>query len=132
MEVKKSPKADLEGKKSTGLLIGYVMVLAIIFAAFEWTQRDRKIDTSGQVAEVVFEEEIEIPITEQPEQVAAPPPPEAPSIAETLTIVDDDSDVQQSAILSAAIGCPTRKSNCQVGFSESGGNGALYAAKRHL
>ena len=101
MEVKKSPKADLEGKKSTGLLIGYVMVLAIIFAAFEWTQRDRKIDTSGQVAEVVFEEEIEIPITEQPEQVAAPPPPEAPSIAETLTIVDDDSDVQQSAILSS-------------------------------
>ena len=93
MEVKKSPKADLEGKKSTGLLIGYVMVLAIIFAAFEWTQRDRKIDTSGQVAE--------IPITEQPEQIAAPPPPEAPSIAETLTIVDDDSDVQQSAILSS-------------------------------
>ena len=100
MEVKKSPKADLEGKKSTGLLIGYVMVLAVIFAAFEWTQRDKKIDTSGQVAELVFEEEIEIPITEQPEQVQAPPPPEAPSIAETLTIVDDDSDVQQSAILS--------------------------------
>ncbi|MBQ9499634.1 MAG: energy transducer TonB [Bacteroidaceae bacterium] len=101
MEVKKSPKANLEDKKSTGLLIGYVMVLAVIFAAFEWTQRDKKIDTSGQVAEVVFEEEIEIPITEQPEQVQAPPPPEAPSIAETLTIVDDDSDVQQSAILSS-------------------------------
>ena len=83
------------------LLIGYVMVLAVIFAAFEWTQRDKKIDTSGQVAELVFEEEIEIPITEQPEQVEAPPPPEAPSIAETLTIVDDDSDVQQSAILSS-------------------------------
>ena len=43
MEVKKSPKADLEGKKSTWLLIGYVVVLAFMFVAFEWTQRDVKI-----------------------------------------------------------------------------------------
>ena len=28
MEVKKSPKADLEGRKSTWLLVGYVVVLA--------------------------------------------------------------------------------------------------------
>ena len=67
MEVKKSPKADLEGKKSTWLLVGYVVVLAFMFVAFEWTQRDVKIDTSQAVADVVFEEEI-IPITETPEQ----------------------------------------------------------------
>ena len=35
MEVKKSPKADLEGKKTTSLLIGYVLILAILFIAFE-------------------------------------------------------------------------------------------------
>ena len=29
MEVKKSPKADLEGKKSTWLLIGYVFILLL-------------------------------------------------------------------------------------------------------
>ena len=28
----------------------------------------------------------------------APPPPEAPSIAETLTIVDDDADVEETTI----------------------------------
>ena len=39
MEVKKSPKADLEGKKSTWLLVGYVVVLAFMFVAFEWTGR---------------------------------------------------------------------------------------------
>ena len=76
------------------------MVMAVLFLGFEWTQRDVKIDTSNQVVENVFEEEIEIPITEQPEQVQAPPP-EAPSIAETLTIVDDDSDIQESAIQSS-------------------------------
>ena len=96
MEIKKTPKADLENKKSTWLLVGYVIVLAFMFVAFEWTNRDIKIDTSQAITDLVFEEEI-IPITEQPEQVA-PPPPEAPSIAETLTIVDDDADVEETTI----------------------------------
>ena len=97
MEVKKSPKADLEGKKSTWLLVGYVVVLAFMFVAFEWTQRDVKIDTSQAVADVVFEEEI-IPITETPEQ-AAPPPPEAPKVAELLEIVDDKADIEESTTI---------------------------------
>lgn len=100
MEIKKTPKADLENKKSTWLLVGYVIVLAFMFVAFEWTKRDVQIDTSQAVTDVVFEEEIEIPITEQPE-VVAPPPPEAPSIAETLTIVDDDADVEETTIASS-------------------------------
>ena len=99
MEIKKSPKADLENKKSTWLLVGYVIVLAFMFVAFEWTKRDIKIDMSQAIADVMFEEEI-IPITEQPE-VVAPPPPEAPSIAETLTIVDDDSNVEETEIASS-------------------------------
>lgn len=99
MEIKKSPKADLESKKSTWLLVGYVIVLAFMFVAFEWTKRDIKIDTSQAITDVFFEEEI-IPVTEQPEQVT-PPPPEAPSIAETLTIVEDDADVEETAIVSS-------------------------------
>ncbi len=102
MEVKKSPKADLEGKRSTWLLIGYVITLAIMFVAFEWSERDVQIDTSQAVADVVFEEEIEIPITEQPEEVTPPPAPvEAPAIVETLTIVDDDMDVESTQIASS-------------------------------
>ncbi|NMA73169.1 MAG: energy transducer TonB [Bacteroidales bacterium] len=95
MEIKKTPKADLENKKSTWLLVGYVIALALMFVAFEWTQRDIVIDTSQGIADLVFEEEI-IPITQQPEQ-APPPPPEvieeAPQIAEVLNIVEDDEDV---------------------------------------
>lgn len=96
MEVKKSPKADLEGKKSTWLLLGYVVVLAFMFVAFEWTKRDIKIDTSQALADVVFEEEI-IPITESPDLVT-PPPPDAPSVADVLEIVDDKADVQETVI----------------------------------
>ena len=98
MEIKKSPKADLEGKKSTWMLIGYVIVLAIMFVAFEWTERDKVIDTSQALVDVVFEEEI-IPITQQPENIP-PPPPEAPSVAEVLQIVEDDANVEQTAIAS--------------------------------
>lgn len=99
MEVKKTAKADLENKKSTWLLVGYVIVLAFMFVAFEWTKRDIKIDTSQAVANIEFEEEI-IPITEQPEQAAPPPPPAAPPIAETLTIVEDDADVEETVMAS--------------------------------
>ncbi|MEG1685504.1 MAG: energy transducer TonB, partial [Bacteroides sp.] len=94
MEVKKSPKADLEGNRGMWLLVGYVMVLALLFVAFEWTQRDVKVSSDQGVADLVFEEEI-IPITQQ-EEIQAPPPPEAPSVAEVLTIVKDDAKVEET------------------------------------
>ncbi|MDR0961437.1 MAG: TonB family protein [Mediterranea sp.] len=98
MEIKKTPKADLESKKSTWLLIGYVVVLGFMFVAFEWSERDIKIDTSQAVSDAVFEEEI-IPITEQEEKIQ-PPPPEVKPIAETIEIVDDKADVEESTIQS--------------------------------
>ena len=36
MEVKKSPKADLEGKKTIFLEIGFVIALGILLSAFNW------------------------------------------------------------------------------------------------
>ncbi|MDO4948684.1 MAG: TonB family protein [Bacteroidales bacterium] len=96
MEVKKSKKADLEGKKSTWLLVGYVLILAILFVAFEWSERDMKVTTDTGIADVVFEEEM-IPITEQ-EQKVTPPPPEAPKVEEVLEIVENDANVEESTI----------------------------------
>ena len=97
MEIKKSPKADLEGKRSTWLLIGYVFILAVTFIAFEWSERDKKVATDTGIAQVDFEEEI-IPITEQEEPKQAPPPPEAPKVEEVLKIVENDANVQESTI----------------------------------
>ena len=99
MEIKKTPKADLENKKSTWMLIGYVIVLAFMFIAFEWTKRDIKIDTSQALTDLYFEEEM-VPITEQEEKVA-PPPPEVAPIIETLEIVADDADVEETVIASS-------------------------------
>ena len=98
MEIKKSPKADLEGKKTTGLLIGFVLILAAMFVAFEWTERDKKVTTDTGVVEPAFEEEM-VPITEQQEQPQAPPPPpEAPKMEEVLQIAENDANVEESTI----------------------------------
>lgn len=97
MEVKKSQKADLEGKKSTGMLIGYVLALAAMFVAFEWTQRDRKIEELEPVFESVYEEDM-IPISRQEEEVAAPPPAAAPKIAEVLNIVDNETELVEEEV----------------------------------
>ena len=58
MEVKKSPKADLEGKKTTWLLVGFVLILAAMFVAFEWTERDKQVTTDTGITEPIFEEEM--------------------------------------------------------------------------
>lgn len=42
MEVKKSPKVDLENKKLLFTQIGFVIALAAVLIAFEWTSTDRK------------------------------------------------------------------------------------------
>lgn len=101
MEIKKSPKADLESKRTTGLLIGFVLVLAAMFVAFEWTERDKRIVTDTGITEPIFEEEM-IPITEQEEkQPETPPPPEAPKMEEVLQIADNDANVEESTISSS-------------------------------
>ncbi len=101
MEIKKSKKADLEGQKGTGLLIGYIIALSAMFAAFEWTTREH-IETEPVVyaAYAAMEEEV-VPIT-QPIFTAAPPPPaEAPQVAEILDIVDDDTEIEEETIESS-------------------------------
>lgn len=114
MEVKKSPKADLEGKKSTWLLIGYVIVLAFMFVAFEWSERDKKVNMEQQVVEVTFEEEI-MPITETPPDPTTPPQPvEAPKVAELLEIVDDAQEVEESTDILTEDNIPTAPVNVNM------------------
>lgn len=99
MEIKKSPKADLEGKKTTWFLVGLVLILAAMFVAFEWTKRDVVITADSGIVDVPFEEEM-VPITQQEEPKQASPPPEAPKVEEVLRIADNDANVQESTIQS--------------------------------
>ena len=99
MEVKKAPVADLEGKKTTGMLVGFIFILGLMFVAFEWTRHE--IEETGEIFEVAmitFEEEI-IPITMQ-EKPVAPVPVEAKQISETIEIVEDDAEIEETIIQS--------------------------------
>ena len=99
MEIKKSEKADLERGKSTSLLIGFVVALAVMFVALEWTQRDKEINIDDYiVADLSLEEEI-VPIT-LPEKKTVPPPPQSVTVAEVIEIVEDDAEIVEDIIAS--------------------------------
>lgn len=87
MELKKTPKADLENKKQLYFMIGLVLALGIMLVGFEWTSKPTKADSLGTVGAVEVEEEI-IPVTR--EQEVKPPPPPPPKVIEVLNILDDD------------------------------------------
>lgn len=91
MELKKSPKADLENKGNTFWLIGLVLALGISLVAFEWTTKPSKADDLGQIQTQEVEEEI-IPITRE-QEIKPPPPPPPPKVVEVLNIVEDDVEI---------------------------------------
>jgi protein TonB len=97
METKKSPKADLENKRPTFILIGLVMALAFIYIAFEWTNTDASRITVGEDKRDAPEEEIVIntqqnlPPPPPPPPADAPPPPEVTSFKADETATLDSS-----------------------------------------
>ncbi|MGL5787728.1 MAG: energy transducer TonB [Bacteroidales bacterium] len=92
MEIKKSPKADLENKRLIYLLLGYVFILAVLFVGFEWTNRDVKKANMDGVSDVFVEEEI-IPITERMETPPPPPPPAPEVVVEEINVVENEKEV---------------------------------------
>lgn len=92
MELKKSTKADLESKRNLFLWIGLVIALGITLLAFEWTSKQSKADSLGQIQTQEVEEEI-IPITRE-QEIKPPPPPPPPKVVEVLNIVDDDVKIE--------------------------------------
>ena len=100
MEVKKSPKADLEGGIGMSILMGMIVGLAVLFVGFEWGTKDVQVVSADEgVADIIAEEEIEITRTEN--TPPPPPPPPAPAVAEVLTVVEDDVELEQQDIVSS-------------------------------
>ena len=97
MEIKKTPKADLENKKILFREIGLILALAVVLLAFEWKTYDKQISTLGDNTAAVIEEEM-IPITNE----TPPPPAEAPKIptvSDVIEIVDDDMKIENELII---------------------------------
>lgn len=97
MEAIKTVNDELRGQKSTSLLIGYVVVLAALFVAFEFTSRDVVVKETEKVWDPIALEEDMIPITQQ-QEIVAPPPQAAPKVAEIINIVDNETELPEEEI----------------------------------
>ncbi len=92
MEIKKSDKANLENKKLTYLLIGFVFVLSVGFVALEWTEQEV---TKYEVADTDFLIEDEIEIQQTTQETPPPPPPPAPvQEVQVLNVVENDVETE--------------------------------------
>jgi protein TonB len=95
MEIKKSPKADLESKKSTFYLIALAVALFIVWRVFEYKSYDQQtFDDLQQTIEVIEEEMVEITKQEQPK---IQPPAPKPQVTQ-IQIVEDDVEVEDVEI----------------------------------
>jgi protein TonB len=86
MELKKSPKADLERRRLLFLEIGFILVLGLTLVAFEWTSRPSR-GAELQISTEDIGDEEQIPITRQQQEQT--PPPQTQVVVE-LNIVDND------------------------------------------
>ena len=100
MEIKKSPKADLESKKLTFTLIGLVVSLFIIWRVFEYKSYDKQtFDDLQRTVEVIEEEMVEITKQEQPK---VQPPQPKPQVTQ-IQIVEDDVEVEDDIDINAEV-----------------------------
>ena len=95
MNVKKSPKANLENYSRLFLQLGLVLALLIIYLGIEYKTFDRDISDLGDAN---YQEEVEedIPITERIEQIKPPPPP--PPAPEKIEVVEDEKEVEETVL----------------------------------
>ena len=90
MEIKKSPKADLENKKIISVLIGLVVALGILFVAFEWSQSDVTVYEEALQGAAEVDEEL-VDITFRSETPPPPPPPQ-----EQETVLSDVIEIKEN------------------------------------
>ena len=93
MEIKKSPKADLQNKRGLLLEIGLAVALAIVIGAFAWTPKEHRIEQVDLNYAIV-----EAEITEITRQDQKPPEPpkkvEVKVIADLLQVVTNDTKIE--------------------------------------
>ena len=93
MEEKKSPQANLDQQRTTGFLLGLVLVLALLFVALEWNSIETVADESTlDLSDLVHEDEM-IPMSIEEKYAQLEPEKSEPKEAEQLRIVDDNVEL---------------------------------------
>lgn len=98
MELKKSPKADLENKRSYFLEIGIIVALAACIAMFSWSQKERVIEVVEQAPVAVETEMTEVTVQED-KRPPAPMKTQAVVLSDLLNVVKNDAKIEQTVNL---------------------------------
>jgi periplasmic protein TonB len=94
MNIRKTPRADLENKKRIFLETGLIIALVAVWMAFEW----KSVRTTFEVyrPDFVIEQVDEIPVTE-----SKPPPLQTPpTLSSVIEVVEDTAEVEEVTISS--------------------------------
>jgi protein TonB len=95
MQIKKSPKSNLENYSKIFMQIGLVLALFVTYAAIEKKTYDKTYGDLGTV-NMSAEMEEEIPITERIEPVKPKTPP--PPTPEKIEVVEDEEEIVETVI----------------------------------
>lgn len=93
MEIKKTPKADLENKRTIFLEIGFIVALGFVLLLFSWRVDNCNPEGFQTISDIEEPDEEIIPITRMIKPCPPPPPP-VPKLSEVLLIVDDDFEIE--------------------------------------
>lgn len=92
MELKKSPKANIQNKRALFLEIGLALSLLLVIAFFSWSQKEKVVQKIEEAAAPIEEE-----ITEITRQEQKPPEPVKQTIqavADMLNVVKNDTKIE--------------------------------------
>lgn len=104
MELKKSPKFNLENHKVLSFLIGLAIALSVIYVALEWRSNNGLEKSDRQALDIAeLEDAMLVPEQQEPE----PPEPEAVpeqkievALPEEFKVVDDNKEVAKITLVS--------------------------------
>lgn len=95
MEQKKTPRADMTRQRTTGFLLGLVLVLALLYVALEWNSAPSGGDDIDalDLSELMHESEL-VPMSNE-ELVTQLEDKQKDEKAEELNIVDDEVEISE-------------------------------------
>ena len=94
MEQKKTPRADVARMRTTGFLMGLVLVLALLYVALEWNSVPREDDVAAlDLSELMHESEL-VPMSNEEVMTQIEEKKEGEE-AEEIHVVDDDVEIEQ-------------------------------------
>lgn len=97
MEIKKSPQADIEQRRTTGFLLGLILVLAVFYVALEWNSAESAADGIDPIdlSELMHETEL-VPMSNE-ETITQLREQQPSEQGQQLRIVDDDVELEPVA-----------------------------------